>query len=179
MEEIIALLQRRPASSMKTAGDALPTDTLPVLACSRKMERAAFAMQWGYTVAGGGRVINARSETAAQKPLFQDGIKNRRCLIPAAWYYEWERRGREKVRYAIRPQGKGPAFLAGLYRVDAASGAAQFVVLTREAVGELALIHPRMPVILPTQAHAEWLNPRTDAQGLLREAITQLNFGAA
>lgn len=179
LQMIIAVLQRKHEHlNIKTSGDALPTDLLPVIANNRRGERSVFAMRWGYPTAGS-CVINARSETAHEKPLFADGVKNRRCLIPAAWYYEWETRGREKIRYAIRPQGKGLTYLAGLYRQADVGEPAQFVVLTREAAQDVAFIHPRMPVILPRVLLGDWLNPASDAQVLLGEAITKLDFGAA
>lgn len=178
-EEIIAILQRRPSSEgMKASGDALPTDILPVIARSRRGEKSAFAMRWGYTMPGGGCVINARSETAHEKPLFQDGMKQRRCVIPAKWYYEWETRGREKVRYAIRPSEPGLTYMAGIYRPGTGIEPAQFVILTRDAAPDVAFIHPRMPVLLPQAAIDAWLSEE-NAESILRVPSLHLEFGAA
>ena len=168
LEEIIALLQRRPAAQtegLKTSGEIAPTDVAPVIARSRRGETSAFAMRWGYRTPAG-LVINARSETAQEKPLFADGMLRRRCLIPASCYFEWERRGREKVRYAIRPQEAGLVYMAGLYRPMNAQGAAAF-------------IHPRMPVMLTGDARERWLDPACDAKAVLDEAAKRLAFGAA
>ena len=181
LEEIIALLQRRPAAQtegLKTSGEIAPTDVAPVIARSRRGETSAFAMRWGYRTPAG-LVINARSETAQEKPLFADGMLRRRCLIPASCYFEWERRGREKVRYAIRPQEAGLVYMAGLYRPMDARGAAEFVVLTRDAAEEIAFIHPRMPVMLTGDARERWLDPACDAKAVLDEAAKRLAFGAA
>lgn len=172
LEEIIALLNRRPENAaMKQSGEVFPADIVPVIANSRRMRVRPFAMQWGYRLAGGKRVINARSETAWQKPLFQDGIQNRRCLIPAVWYYEWERHDAQKIRHAIRPHGSGLLYMAGIYRSDEAQGRATFAILTREAAPEIAFIHPRMPVMLPREAAQDWLNPRYKAEELLASAL--------
>ena len=75
-------------------------------------------MRWGYTFPNSKPVINARSETAAIKPMFKDGMKQRRCLIPATHYYEWEHRGRQSIKYAIRPERS---------RIEAADGAFVYV----------------------------------------------------
>lgn len=179
LEAIIAALSRRPvgAPPVKLSGDICPTDRAAVIASNRALAPGVFAMCWGYAGAGRAPVINARSETAHERPMFEGGMKSRRCLIPASWYYEWERRGRERVRYAIAPKGAGIMYMAGLYRITAEG--AQFTVLTREAAADIAFIHPRMPVILPREALADWIDPRRDGRELLEAAITKVCFGAA
>ena len=97
LHDIIEAVNRRVVvEPVKTSGDVFPTDVAPVVASDRKMEPAAFAMQWGYTLPNGRRVINARSETAQDRPLFRDGILGRRCAVPATNYYEWQRVGGAK-----------------------------------------------------------------------------------
>jgi len=179
LEQIIAALSRRPvgAPPVRLGGDVAPTDMAAVIASSRALTPGVFAMRWGYAGAGRAPVINARSETAHERPMFEGGMRSRRCLIPASWYYEWERRGRERVRYAIRPNGTGLMYMAGLYRLTAEGP--QFTVLTREAAPEIAFIHPRMPVILPREALADWIDPRRDGRALLETAMTGVRFGAA
>ena len=176
LRAIIDALQRRGGGEAAVARDVLPTDTAAVIASSRRLSPGVFAMRWGFSGAGGAPVINARSETAHEKPMFAESMGNRRCLIPAGWYYEWERRGRERVRYAIRSEAAGLMYMAGLYRLTGSG--AQFTILTREAAGEIAFIHPRMPVILPRDALADWIDPRQDGRALLDGAVRQLRFGA-
>lgn len=176
LRAIIDALQRRGGEGAAVARDVLPTDTAAVIASSRRLSPSVFAMRWGFAGAGGAPVINARSETAHEKPMFAESMGNRRCLIPACWYYEWERRGRERVRYAIRPEEAGLMYMAGLYRLTPAG--AQFTILTRGAAPEIAFIHPRMPVILPRDALADWIDPRRDGRALLDGATCQLRFGA-
>lgn len=113
--EIIERINRRAAAEpVKTSGEIFPADVVPVVASSRGLTPSAFAMRWGYTLEDGRRVINARSETAADRPMFRDGMLNRRCAIPATNYYEWERIGRQKTRYAIRPAEGGLFYMAGM-----------------------------------------------------------------
>ena len=177
LRAIIDALQRRGGGeSVAVARDVLPTDTAAVIASSRRLSPGVFAMRWGFSGAGGAPVINARSETAHERPMFAESMASRRCLIPAGWYYEWERRGRERVRYAIRPEEAGLMYMAGLYRLTPAG--AQFTILTRGAAPDIAFIHPRMPVILPRDALADWIDPRRDGRALLDGAVEQMRFGA-
>ena len=176
LRAIIDALQRRGGGDAAVARDVLPTDTAAVIASSRRLTPGVFAMRWGFSGAGGAPVINARSETAHERPMFAQSMESRRCLIPAGWYYEWERRGRERVRYAIRPEEAGLMYMAGLYRLTPVG--AQFTILTRGAAPDIAFIHPRMPVILPRDALADWIDPRRDGRALLDGAVEQLRFGA-
>ena len=174
LQAIIDTLERRQGEPVRR-GEIRPADSAPVLARSRKDAPAPFLMRWGYDL-GGRLVINARSETAAASPLFSDGMKNRRCLIPAGHYYEWEKRGRERIRYAIRPQGQQMLYLAGVYRFEGAQPV--FSVLTRAPAEDIAFIHDRMPVILPAEMAQDWLSPASDAQALLAMAQTRMDYGA-
>ena len=171
-----ALTRRADQPGAKTEGEVFPGDLVPVLANSRSMKPTLFAMRWGYTLPGGRRVINARSETAASSPLFADGMKQRRCLIPAVRYDEWERRGREKVRYAVRPTDSARFFMAGVYRME--QGGPVFTILTRSSAECIAFIHDRMPVILPDALVEAWLSPAADPEAILHAAVSDVEFGA-
>ena len=110
----------------------------------------------------GRRVINIRSETAGEKALFRESLRQHRCVVPASHYFEWERRGGEKTKYAIGPSDGSPLFMAGLYRTD--GNRTTFAIMTREPAQNIAFIHDRMPVILSTEQAADWLDPSKDAQ---------------
>ena len=99
------LNRKKTPEGLKTSGEIFPSDIVPVLANSRKQDVQPFAMRWGYAFPNGRPIINARSETAAQKPMFKDGMRQRRCVIPASHYFEWERRGAARTKYAIRTRG--------------------------------------------------------------------------
>lgn len=172
LERIIDALNRK-GQIVKT-GEIFPGDTVPVIANTRALTPSAFAMPWGYRSQEGRLIINARSETAAEKPLFRDGMARRRCLLPATSYFEWEKRGAGKVKYAIRPAETGLFYLAGLYRIE--GDQPRCTVLTREPAQSIAFIHDRMPVLLPGAAAADWLNPRYDPVDVLRAAMTDVAF---
>ena len=169
---IIAEAQKRSNEQMKL-GEIRPTDIAPVIANNRAGKPTSFAMRWGFTYHDA-LIINARSETAAEKPLFRESIERRRCLIPASYYFEWEKRGKERVKYAL---GAGKMiYMAGLYRIE--ENGPVFTVLTREPMEQIAFIHDRMPVILSEEQRSLWLSTgyrpnakHQDIAGLKAEAV--------
>jgi putative SOS response-associated peptidase YedK len=117
------------------------------------------------------RMINARSESLAERPAFRDLVRRRRCLLPADGFFEWRKAGRRKQPYLVRMRDGAPFAFAGLW--DRWRGAGGEVVesctiLTTEPNALVAGIHDRMPVILPRGAFDPWLDPSAgDAEGLL------------
>lgn len=115
---------------------------------------------WAKDPSIGSRMINARSETAAEKPSFRAAFKYRRCIIPADGFYEWQ-----KVAGGKQPQligmADGALFgLAGLWERWEQDGSAieSCTILTTEPNELLAPIHNRMPVILHPEDYDEWLD---------------------
>src|SRR5690606_15346293 len=117
-------------------------------------------MRWGLlpswakdqTIAA--RLINARAETAAEKPSFRSAMKARRCLVPVDGFYEWEKVGDGKQPYFIRAANDAPLALAGLWEHwTSADGESiqTFTILTTEANDLIRPIHERMPAILPPE----------------------------
>jgi putative SOS response-associated peptidase YedK len=110
-----------------------------------------------------GRQINARSESAFDKPMFRDAMRKGRCLIPADAFYEWQKQGRGPSRpYAIALKSRGPFAFAGIWRrVRLGDGSLPetCAILTMDAWPAIRDIHTRMPVILPAEHHAPWLDP--------------------
>lgn len=178
-QDLAAMIEamNRYAGTVKTAGEVRPTDRAAVLANNKALKPTPFAMAWGYTLPDGKRVINARSETAASKPLFRDGMAQRRCVIPASHYFEWQTTANGKIKFAIRPRDHSLTYLAGLYRFE--GGAPVFTVLTRESAPSIAFIHDRMPVILPPGAVSDWLNLRFDASDVVKSAQEDVVFWEA
>ena len=182
LERILEELNRKNTpKNLKTSGEIFPSDVVPVLANSRRQDVQPFAMRWGYSFPGGRPVINARAETAAEKPLFRDGMRQRRCLIPASSYFEWERREGQKTKYAIHPAGAEMLYLAGIYHLENHDGAVvpSFAILTRNAAPEIAFIHDRMPVILPPDCARDWLKVENRADEVLRRALQEMELQKA
>ena len=176
LRQIIEAVNRRNPNA-KTSGEIRPGDTVPVLANSPSLQPGAYAMHWGYTLSDGRLLFNARSETAAEKAIFKDGMAQRRCLVPATCYFEWEHRGKEKIKYAIAPQNSSMIYLAGIYRKE--GNRAACTILTREPAESIAFIHNRMPVILPSEAVGDWLNVRYEATDVLKAAQTDMGYRLA
>ena len=141
---------------MKTSGEILPGDSVPVICRSRSGNVRPFAMEWGFGLSDGKRVINARSETAKDKPMFRESMKKRRCLLPMSAYFEWEKIGKLKKKHRILPEINGIFCLGGIYRYE--NDRPKCTVLTMEAAEEIAFIHPRMPVIVPWAERERFLS---------------------
>jgi putative SOS response-associated peptidase YedK len=139
--------------TIKYEGDVFPSDIVAV----QEAPDSYVPMQWGFTNFDGKLLINARSETAAEKPTFRESMLERRCLIPASGYYEWHTQGKAKTKYAFTTDGL-PLWLAGCYRKEHDAQVPRFVILTREATPELTIIHNRMPVIIPQNYAQLWLS---------------------
>lgn len=172
VQAVLENLQSRQIE-VKT-GEVFPGDVAAVIASNRKLEPQAFGMKWGYQRSDGKLIFNARSETAAQKAMFADGMRQRRCLIPADSYYEWQKTEQGKQKYEIAPSDANGFLLAGIYRIE--QGSPVFSILTKAPVESIAFIHNRMPVILPNDAMRDWLNPRFDGIDLLRYSLGNMQF---
>lgn len=144
--------------------DIRPSQRAPVLVDGPRGVTAR-TMVWGFPSPEGGLVINARCETAAEKPLFRNAMLARRCVLPAAFFYEWDG---DKRRYRFWGPPGQPLYLAGLYQLF--NGVPRFVVLTTEAAGTMAGIHDRMPLCLRPLDVKPWLHSVSAALSLLRAA---------
>ena len=161
-----------------TAGEIRPTNVVPVIATDKHDKRAVFPMKWGFQLPGRSLLVNARTETAAEKQTFREAWEKHRCIIPASWYFEWEHfvghNGQTKTgtKYMIQPRDSSMTWLAGLYRVE--DGFPVFVVLTGEPTDALRRIHDRMPLIFPRELIGGWIDPDTNPAELLRYAVSDM-----
>ncbi len=166
-------------TAVHTSGEIRPTDVAPVIAPNSRGERAVYPMKWGF--AERSLLINARMETAAQKPTFAEAWKSHRCIVPSSYYFEWEHlkdpsTGKEKTgdKYFLQPKGSELTYLCGLYRI--VDGLPYFVVLTREPSEEIRFIHDRMPLILPEEKIDDWIRPDSRPEDIIGAAITDLYY---
>ena len=170
-----------PRESLRISGEVRPSDVAPVLAPDRAGRRTVFPMKWGFS--GKSLVINARAETAAERPLFRDSWQSRRCAVPSSCYFEWEHPaapdGRRKTgtKYRLQVPDAPLTWLCGLYRME--EGIPCFVVLTRAPGEKIRFIHDRMPLILPESAVEDWIRPETRPEDLLSLARTDPAFRPA
>ena len=127
-------------------------------------------------------LINARAETAAEKPSFRAAMRHRRCLIPASGFYEWHRPDAgPKQPYWIRPRDGGIVAFAGLWEewCDPDGGEIETgAILTVAANATVAPVHNRMPAVIAPEDFDSWLDvqntPLKEARALLRPAPESL-----
>lgn len=129
---------------------------------------------WAKDATIGRRLVNARLDSVAKKPAFREAWQRRRCLIPASGFYEWSepREGRKRP-YFIGPSSEPLLALAGLWerwRSPAGEKLETCVIVTTDANAELAPIHDRMPLLIPRDAQALWLDPKTSVDETLKLA---------
>jgi putative SOS response-associated peptidase YedK len=106
-------------------------------------------------------MINARAETVAEKPSFRRALQKRRCLILADGFYEWQKEGKKKIPMYIALKSHGPFGLAGLWETWKSPEGETIhscTIITTTPNALMEAIHNRMPVILPRETEAVWLD---------------------
>jgi putative SOS response-associated peptidase YedK len=116
-------------------------------------------------------MINARAETVATTRAYAASFRDRRCLVPADGWYEWRRRedGRGKQAYFMTPADGGVLAFAGIWTVSG-TGLLTCSVVTTAAVGRLAFVHDRMPLLLAPERWPGWLSRDAEPERLLGAA---------
>src|SRR5262245_31186163 len=162
------------------AFNAAPTQHLPVIRV-QDGARALALLRWGLVlstakdVKGGANLINARAETVSARSAFRAAFLRRRCLVPMTGYYQWQKTPAGKAPHHIHLLNAEQFAAAGLYEYrpgrEGQDPVESYTIITTEPNEMTAKIHDRMPVILPEDAHAEWLDPENprplDLQKLL------------
>jgi putative SOS response-associated peptidase YedK len=130
---------------------------------------------WAKDISMGARMINARSETVAEKPSFRAAFKYRRCLVPADGFYEWKSiSGKSKQPYLIHLPDHEPFAIAGLWEHwEGPDGSVieSCTLLTTDANEAVRPLHNRMPVILAQDDYEEWLDPEAQDTDNLRHLL--------
>ena len=126
---------------------------------------------WSKDGKEGGKMINARAETVAEKPAFRNAFQHHRCLVPADSFYEWRKEGMNKLPYRIRYKNGELMFMAGIWEEwrHGEEYKRTFSIITSGANTDMNDLHDRMPLLLTTEEERqEWLF------GTMEEAIEQL-----
>jgi putative SOS response-associated peptidase YedK len=160
-----------------------PTQVIGVVALDKEGVRRFRLMRWGLLPPfvkdpkNFPTLINARSEEVLEKPSFRHAMRFRRCLVPADGFYEWTGPKGKRRPFLLRPRGSQLIAFAGLYERwrDPEGGAIDTVaILTCPANATIAKLHDRMPVVLPPEHFAAWLDvkamPAESAASLLQPA---------
>ena len=185
--------QQRPASELAEifAAEPLADDLGPrynvaptddaLVVVQREERRAITAYRWGLVphwstdLKAGSRMFNARAETLRTSPAFRAAFARRRCLVPVDAFYEWKREGTVRQPYAIAREDGRPLVLAGVWAgwrdpdsdPDAPIVRRTFSIVTTAPNQAMAALHDRMPVIVPDEAWARWLDPEPADRGEL------------
>ena len=185
-EALVDLFGAGPLDDFQPRYNIAPTQTVPVVRVGEDGARQWAWLRWGLVPSWakdasiGNRMINARAETAAEKPSFRAAFRRRRCLVPADGFYEWRKSGGQSQPYRIEMARGAPFALAGLWeRWQAAEGQAieSFTILTTEANRDLAAIHHRMPVILSPDHYDVWLMTGAANTGMLQPLLAPYGDG--
>jgi putative SOS response-associated peptidase YedK len=155
-----------------------PTQFIPVITNEApdalSMLRWGLIPSWSKDMSAASKMINARSETAAEKPAFRAAFRRRRCLIPATGFYEWQARENGKTPMFIHLK-TAPAFaFAGLWEIwhsPQGDEVRSFTIMTTEANSFMRSIHDRMPVILHPADYSTWLESAEVPAEVLRSLL--------
>ncbi|GAB1538567.1 SOS response-associated peptidase [Scytonema sp. NUACC21] len=129
---------------------------------------------WAKDPGMGSKLINARSETVAEKPAFRTAFKRQRCLVVADGFYEWQQRDGKKQPFYFRLQNENPFGFAGLWeqwKSPQGETITSCTILTTVANELLQPIHDRMPVILQQQNYDFWLDPLLKVPEMLQQLL--------
>jgi putative SOS response-associated peptidase YedK len=186
-EEIAEAFALDEAQALAPRYNIAPTQPVPVVVVEPASSRRVLVeRKWGLVprdALGKERgFINARAESAASKPAFSEAFAERRCLVPATGFYEWQQvDARRRQPWLIRLASGAPFAFAGLWEPPAAAlpGALPtFTILTTQPNDVTRKVHDRMPVILAPASYARWLDPALrDFEGL-REIIAPFSAQA-
>jgi putative SOS response-associated peptidase YedK len=130
---------------------------------------------WAKDAAGAARLINARAEGLAEKPSFREAFAKRRCLVPMDGFYEWRAEGGAKQAYAVALRSGRPMLVAGLWegwKQPDGNWLRTYTVITTASNPKQALVHPRMPAILPPARWDAWLGAEPATEAALLAMLT-------
>jgi putative SOS response-associated peptidase YedK len=174
LDDFAGLVSKIEKELLKKAGEIFPGDYAPVITPNRSQQdsntdnqsksasNAVHAIKWGFPLQKGRPVINARSETVKEKPLFRLPYAKRRCLIPARGFFEWKdaENSNKRIKHYITLIDSSIMYLAGLYWFFKDKDGIQkpyFTILTTQANEDVRTIHDRMPVIIKDINKEIWL----------------------
>jgi putative SOS response-associated peptidase YedK len=153
-------------SHLRPHYNAAPGQFLPVVTkeSPNKMSEMKWGLipPWAKDINIGYKMINARAETVAEKPMYKRSFVSKRCLIPADGFYEWLKKDKEKIPFFFKLKSGDLFGFAGLYEIahDAEGKELRsFIIITTEPNELMKPIHDRMPVILEKEDEEYWLNP--------------------
>ncbi len=163
LREIVQQMEAKNAKADWHTGEIFPTNQAPVLLWEQGVEEPEL-LGWGFPGFKSSKsIINARAETADQRPMFRESLKERRCVIPSSGFYEWDA---SKQKYLFQLPDEDTLYMAGLWKEF--EGQRRFCILTTVANSSISEVHSRMPVVLPKSRMEDWLGSGRAAEEILR-----------
>lgn len=146
------------------ARDIHPSDMAPVIVAGDK-GLCCKCQKWGFPGFSGKQLIfNARSESALEKRTFRESVEHRRIVVPATWFYEWNKNKEKNIFYR---KEQPVLYMAGLY--NRYQDEDRFVILTTAANDSMKPVHDRMPLVLERDEIHKWLDEGGMAKVFLRK----------
>ncbi len=176
-EELAEAFDLDEVAALAPRYNIAPSQPVAVVRLDPAGARRLSTLTWGFlppgSLEGDRPFINARAETAGERPSFRDAFAERRCLVAADGFFEWEGTGKRRQPWYVRLGDGRPFGFAGLWEPPRlAEGLGTCTLLTIAPNELIGRIHDRMPVILAPGDAAAWLDPRrkstADLQPLLR-----------
>ena len=162
IEKLVRDLDRK--LKMERTGDVFHSQNAMILK-GEGNHLAAEQMRWGFPGFEKGKLlINARAETALERPTFRESVQDRRCIIPARGFYEWNK---SKEKFTFERKETPVLFMAGCY--NRYEGQERFVILTTDANSSVAPVHNRMPLILEPEELGDWVLDDQATESLLHK----------
>ena len=172
-DSVARLFAATPANDLPPVPDynICPTQTVAVVTAEagRRLRpmRWGFVPHWYKSPTDGPLLINARSETVAEKPAFRAAVRERRCLVPVSGFYEWHRTKEAKLPwYASRSDGT-PLVLGGIWQDWGEDGLPTLAILTTAANSAMAPIHDRLPLVIEQDDWGLWLGEKGHGAAVL------------
>ncbi len=160
-------------ASFRPSYNIAPSQQLPALLSDHRYINTSFGLipHWAKTAEN--RPINARSESIDEKPMFRDSFQHKRALIPINGFYEWRKEGKLKQPYWFHPTEQDYFALGGIwdewYDNELGRSVISSAIITTRPNATMAPIHDRMPVIIPKESWALWLDSEVQEKELLQE----------
>lgn len=171
-EATAALFGVQASVDIEARYNIAPTQYVAAIRNDERGEREIAMLRWGLVPfwakdpAIGNRMINARSETVAEKPSYRNAYRKRRCLVLADGFYEWRKEGGSKIPYFIATADDTSFAFAGLWEnwqsKETDDSLQTTTIITAAANDFMTSLHQRMPVILQADSGARWLSGDND-----------------
>ena len=149
--------------------NAAPSQRIPAVRARADGKLEVVGMKWGLVPAwspSASGLVNARAETAAEKPSFREAVRLRRCLVPADGFIEWETAAGKKQPHWFRLAGGEPFAFAAIWEPGVGPEPETVAILTVEAGDDIRDFHDRMPAILHADQFSAWLDGSRYARDL-------------